>query len=80
MAKVRQTDAVLHRMMNNGGITAKEAMDELGIYRLSARIYDLLKQGYVITSEFEDVPTRNGDTARVKRYWLGGENGTNIEF
>lgn len=69
MAKKTQNDAVLTRMQTKGGITAKEAMDELGVYRLSARIYDLRKQGYAIMSAFEEVPTRNGDTARVKRYW-----------
>ena len=75
MAKTKQTDAVLERM-KDGGITAKEAMDELGVYRLSARIYDLRREGYEIVSAFEDVPTRNGDTARVKRYWMLWKNWT----
>lgn len=54
-------------------ITPKQAMDELGIYRLGARIYDLKKKGVPIKSAFIEVPTRTGETTRVKSYWLTGK-------
>lgn len=55
------------------GITAKQAMEELGIYRLGARIYDLKKAGVPIKSGMIDVPTRDGGTTKVKLYWLTGK-------
>lgn len=39
---------VLHHMETEGSITPKEAMDEYGIMRLGARIYDLKQAGYKV--------------------------------
>ena len=40
-----QKEMVLEFIKNAGSITAKEAFTELGITRLSARIFDLWKAG-----------------------------------
>ncbi len=68
-----QTEMVKHYLENHYSITPKVAMEELGIYRLGARIYDLKRQGVKIKSAFIEVPTRTGETTRVKMYWIPGE-------
>ena len=68
-----QTEQVKVYLETHYNITPKKAMDELGIYRLGARIYDLKKQGVPIKSGFIEVPTRNGETTRVKSYWIAGK-------
>lgn len=51
-------------------ITPLEALNELGIYRLSARIADLRGDGYVITTERITVKNKFGQESRVARYSL----------
>ncbi len=46
-----QTDEVLAYIHRHGSITAYEAMNVLGCYRLAARISDLRKAGVDIESE-----------------------------
>ena len=70
---MKQTEMLKAYLENHYGITAKQAMDELGIYRLGARIWDLKKQGVPIKSGFVDVPTRYGETTKVKLYWIEGK-------
>jgi len=65
-----QNEAVLDYMAKHGSITPREAMVELGIMRLAARIYDLETEGYVIGRENVKVPTRNGKLAKVCKYWV----------
>lgn len=45
-----QTELVLAYIDQYGSITARDAMLELGIYRLAARIADLKELGYNIVS------------------------------
>jgi hypothetical protein len=54
-------------------ITPLDAMRDLGIYRLTSRITDLKKDGYIIIDEWVEVPKRGGGTTRVKGYRLAGE-------
>lgn len=68
-----QTEKVKAYLETHYGITAKQAMDELGIYRLGARIYDLKKQGVPVKSAMVAVPTRSGEMTNVKLYWLTGK-------
>ena len=70
---MKQTELVKAYLETHYGITAKQAMEELGIYRLGARIWDLKRQGLPIKSAMIDVPTRNGETTKVKMYWLPGK-------
>lgn len=54
------------------GITAREALLELGIGRLASRICDLKREPFnaLISSTPEKVKTRNGSSTTVSRYKL----------
>ncbi len=52
----------------HGSITAKDAMNDLGVMRLAARIQDLEHQGYPITSSMENGINRFGEPTRYARY------------
>lgn len=56
----------------NGSITAWEAMKELGIMRLAARIHNM-RDRYSIFDEWVDGVNRYGDKVRYKRYYIIGE-------
>ena len=68
---MNQLQAVIQYMKKNDStITSKEAFRELGITRLSARIFDLRNLGYVIDTK--DVLGRNryGHATRYAEYLL----------
>ncbi len=52
-----QNDAIREHLMSGKSITPLDALRDYGCFRLAARIDQLRKQGYCITTEFE---TRNG--------------------
>lgn len=51
-------------------ITPLEALRRLGIYRLSARIFDLRERGHNIKTTTQAVTLSDGDKAEVARYTL----------
>lgn len=51
-------------------ITSLEALDDLGIYRLSARLSELENIGVPISRERTQVVNRYGEQIRIKRYWI----------
>jgi|TARA_R110000824_G_scaffold140306_1_gene306120 hypothetical protein len=57
-----QQDKILRFMRRHGSITALEAMQEFGIYRLAARIKDLRDKGWRIATLPE--PHKSGTHAR----------------
>ncbi len=63
-----QTDAILELLRARGdrGLTAIEALNEVGSFRLAARIADLHAAGYDISSTMVTLP--NGK--RIARYVL----------
>ena len=63
-----QADRVLQYIRDFGSITPLEAVSDLGCYRLSARIFDLRRSGYVIDSEEITVKNRYGQRCTVARY------------
>ena len=70
MAKPTQTDRVLERL-KKAPLTQLEALTELGVMRLGARILELREAGHEIETETVEVATRiTGETARVARYRL----------
>lgn len=69
----RQCERVMDYLRSHYCITAREAMNDLGIYRLGARIWDLKKAGIPIQSGWMDVKNRYGETCRIRMYWLTGE-------
>lgn len=70
---MKQTERILDYMRRFGGITALEAMRDLGIMRLASRITDIKRQGYAITRTMVAVKNRFGETTRVARYSLACE-------
>jgi len=69
MGKATQAERVLAYMREHPeGITAMEALGELGCFRLAARIYDLRAEGHQITEEAYSTST----SKRVARYRLTG--------
>ena len=64
-----QQNAVLAYMEKNKTITSKEAIC-LGIYRLSAVIYDLKVFGYPIKTSLQTVETRYGTHSNIAVYYL----------
>lgn len=61
---------VLQYMKNHGSINTKQANIELGETRLSARIYELKKQGCNIDSYYTRVTNRYNEESNVKIYYL----------
>ena len=53
MTTQSQNRQVLNWLKSGNGLTAKNAADYFGIYRLSARIFDLRRQGVKIDSKLE---------------------------
>lgn len=65
-----QEKKLLEALKTGMGVTPSFAFIELGIYRLSARIYDLRKKGYNITTGLRRVTTRTGEKTDVAVYRL----------
>lgn len=67
-----QAADVIEYIRDNGSITTKQAMEDLGCYRLSGRIYDIKSRGIDVKSEMITVQNRNGKNCRVARYTIPG--------
>ena len=67
--KKSQNERVLQYMRDFGSITTLQAFTDLGVTRLSARIWDLRRE-YKITSEKLDAKNRYGDPVKFFRYRL----------
>ena len=68
--KLKQEDRIVSYMNQFGGITALQAMVDLGVMRLASRIRDLKRKGVNICSEMVAVKNRFEETCYVKRYYL----------
>lgn len=64
-----QTRKILEYMQTYGSISSMEAFRELGITRLSARIYDLRRAGYQIDT-WRVSKKKNGEEIMYFRYYL----------
>lgn len=64
-----QNTEVLERL-KKGSLTQIQALHELGVMRLGARIYDLRAKGHVIDATMIEVTNRNGRKCMVARYEL----------
>lgn len=65
----QKTD-VLNYMRDNDVITQREADRDLGVSRLSARIYDIEKDGIPIFTRLVPVRNRRGEKRYVMQYSL----------
>lgn len=69
-----QAEKILDYMERHGSITPLEAMNNLGIMRLGARIFDLKESGIGIITETVTGKNRDGEPTRYARYRLEKEN------
>lgn len=65
-----QRDMILQYMRDCGSITPAQAIEELGCYRLGARIWDLRHAGHNIKTESVKRKNRYGKTVSFARYSL----------
>lgn len=68
-----QNEMVLNHLQTRGEISPREALDQYGIMRLGARIYDLRKCGYKIQSIDTPVKNRFGKTVIYTTYKMEAE-------
>ena len=74
--KLTQRDIILWHLQNVGTLTRAQAASEYGIYELAARIVELKKLGYNITSTRGSSVNRFG-VVRFNIYTLEEANETN---
>lgn len=67
-------DKLLSWFATRSTITPAEAMTDLGIYRLGARIHELRRDGYNIRTEMLSVPNRDGTVTHPARYHYEGQS------
>lgn len=65
-----QTDQVLAYMRAHGGITSRQAYDDLGVTRLSARIANLKDRGLEIKAERVKARNRYGLPVSFNKYYV----------
>ena len=70
-----QADRILRHLKDYGSITPVEALRDYGVMRLGARIWDLKREGYSITTEREEGRNRYGERTAYARYRLIGGGG-----
>lgn len=66
--------------LKNGPLTSLDIHTRLGIYRASARIYDLRGEGERIATERVTVANRDGQPCSVARYALLPNNDPNRDL
>lgn len=70
---MRQNQRILKHLLSGRSITQLEAMNEYGIMRLGARVYELIQDGYPIQKQMINVKNRRGEPCMVARYFLSEE-------
>ena len=73
MGKKTQAERVLEYIQKFGSITTLEAFRDLGVTRLSARIFELRNKGLNIDSTSVTSKNRYGETCTYAKYFLKGE-------
>ena len=68
--KINQTSLIRAYLLKKGSITSWEAIKRFGCTRLSAKIYDLRKEGFSIKSEPVTKKNRYGYTVTFSKYIL----------
>lgn len=70
-----QEERVLEYIRKHGKITTLDAFRDLGITRLSAKIFNLKREGHNIVGEIKTDTNRFGETVWYKIYRLEEEDG-----
>lgn len=68
-----QNGRIIDYLTRNGSITQLDAMKDLGIMRLGARVFDLKERGYNIQTVMVEDLNRFGEPTRYARYYLKGD-------
>lgn len=63
-----QCERILKYMDDFGTISAAQAMNDLGVYRLASRIHDLKRMGIGIESETVNTKNRYGESTHYSVY------------
>ena len=82
LARPGQVNRVLSYLEEFGSITPLDALRDLSIMRLGARIWELkrnLPTGTTISSDLVPIPNRWGQVSHVARYSLTTPNKTKID-
>lgn len=66
-----QNERILRHLRDYGSITQMDALRDYGCMRLGARIYDLKRLGYNITSEIVTGENKYGEPTHYARYMMG---------
>lgn len=69
-SKPTQCERILDYMRERGEISAQEAMNELGVYRLASRINELKRRGISIRKRTVKVKNRYGEACTIAAYSL----------
>jgi hypothetical protein len=70
---MKHTERLLQWFTLRSTITPLQALRELGIYRLGARVFDLREAGHDIHTELMEVHNAHGGTSRIARYHYRGK-------
>ena len=70
--RLTQSMKIIKYMMDFGSITPVQAMQDLGVMRLAARISDIERQGWEIIHERETGKNRYGEKTTYAKYSLKG--------
>lgn len=68
--KTKQYERIIDYLRKYGSITQLEALEHLGVMRLSNRIGELKKRGERIRTEMIQVQNRYGEKCRIAKYYL----------
>lgn len=67
---MKQEERILKYMQDFGSITPLQALDDLGVMRLGARIYDLKRAGHMISRRMVTKKNRYGEAVSFAEYRL----------
>ena len=68
-----QHSLIIDFMRDNGSITTFEAYEQLGVTKLTTRISELRRGGFLIKQRTESGLNRYGKPVTYNRYWLVGD-------
>ena len=71
---MKQNERVLKYMKDFGTITQLQALSDLGVMRLGARIYDLKRAGHMISRRMVTRKNRCGEAVSFAEYRLEDGN------
>ena len=65
-----QCQRVIDWLTSHDELTTLEAITEIGVLRLSARISELKDDGFLFGCRWKEITNRYGETCRIKAYKL----------